>query len=735
MKKSYKLITTLVFAASASFAQQIIPCYTEQATKYYNLTHPNEVAQAEREMAAAVLTPEYKAQMAQMNARNNGNSSANSTASVYAKDTIPVVFHILHQNGTENVSDAVVRGALAEVNRVHTKTIPDTANIDPYMKPVFGANNYVFVLATKDPQGNCTNGIIRHLDPNTNWDQTQYNNFAYTWPRANYLNVYIVRNICSGQPCPAPPSGGIIVGYTYIGGTLSAGAAAIDAVVYNYAFMTGTNARSMAHEFGHWLSLPHTFGNTNTPGVCLSGGNSDDFLATAAPTVATTGVTDDTPKYAGAFSTCPAGTPNSCDVSNHANVQNIMDYSSCPLNFTNGQIKRMHNLMGSTAANRSTVVSAANKVNTGIRHPQVCIPTPYFHASTRVVCAGAPITFSDSSANAKVTSYNWSFPGGTFVSGYTATDSMPKVTYATPGTYAVSYTASTSAGSATKSNSTYITVLSSVASFNSNFTEGFEGSTTVPGPFWSTTSTQNVNWTITSSAAATGANSVMISNVSNVPGDTTILYSPSFNLAAIGSPALTFKMAYQQQATTNADRMNVYSSTDCGATWSSRWARSGTGLQPTTVTGTSSAPFVPTAAQFALNTVVVSAIASSTNVLFKWVFIAGTASTGNNMYIDDINVRNSTTGIQTIEEKVGLTIYPNPSSGSVNVAFNLAEKQTVAVNVVDMLGRVVETIPAQSYSTGENMVTIGNKAAYQAGVYFVNLTIDGQQVSKKIIIE
>jgi len=736
MKTSYKLISTLVFAASAAFAQQqqIIPCYTEEATRYYKSTHPSEVKQAEKEMAEATLTPEYIAKTAAMNARTNSPNSTSST-SPYAIDTIPVVFHILHQNGPENVSDATVRQALAEVNRVHTMTTPDTASIDPYMKPVMGANNYVFVLATRDPQGNCTNGIIRHLDPNTNWDQTQYTNFAYTWPRSQYLNVYIVKNICSGQPCPASSTGGIIVGYTYIGGTLSNASQAMDAVVYNYAFMTGTNARSMAHEFGHWLSLPHTFGNTNTPGVCLSGGQSDDFLASAAPSVATTGVTDDTPKYAGAFSTCPAGTPNSCDVSNHANVQNIMDYSSCPLNFTNGQIKRMHNLMGSTAANRNNVVSASNKVATGIRNPQVCVPVPYFHPSSRVVCAGAPVTFSDSSSNAKVTSFNWSFPGGTLVSGYTVTDSMPRVTYATPGTYAVSYTASTTAGSASITKSSYITVLSSVATFNSNFTEGFEPSTTVPGPYWSTTSTANVNWTITSSAAASGANSLMIANISNVPGDTTTLISPTFNLSAIGSPTLTFKMAYQQQATSNTDKMNVYSSTDCGATWVSRWARSGTSLQPTTVTGTSSTAFVPTSAQFANNSVVISSIASSTNVMFKWVFIAGSGSTGNNMYIDDINIRNSTSGIQNIEEKVGLSIYPNPSSSNVNISFNLSEKQTVSVQVVDMLGRVVETIPSQQYATGENTVTIGNKAVYQAGIYFANITIDGQQISKKIIME
>src|SRR6185437_9683870 len=265
MKKPYKLITASIFAASAMFAQQqqIIPCYSDQATKAYFSAHPEEKARYDREMKEATLSPEYLNQMA--NQRSNGQNKVSNTVFTTV-DTIPVVFHILHQGGPENVSNSYVYQALAEVNRVHTKTIPDSAQIDPLFKGVSGANNYVFQLATKDPSGNCTNGIVRHFDSNTYWDQTNPN-YAYTWDRTKYLNVYIVKDICNGAPCP-PTGNTIIVGYTYLPGTVSA---AMDVVIYNYQFMTGTNARSMAHEFGHWLGLSHTFGSTNNPGTCMSG--------------------------------------------------------------------------------------------------------------------------------------------------------------------------------------------------------------------------------------------------------------------------------------------------------------------------------------------------------------------------------------------------------------------------------------------------------------------------------
>jgi len=724
MNNKYKFIALIAFATSSLFAQQqrIIPCYTDEATKYYLQTHPEEAKQAEKEMSEAKLTPEYASRLA------NGN---NSTLSTYAADTIPVVFHILHQGGSENVPDSYVHQALAEINKVYAKTTPDSASIDPYMKPAMTAVNYFFKLATLDPSGNCTNGIIRHFDANTNWDQTNPN-YAYTWSRNQYLNIYIVKNICSGQPCPGPPSGGIIVGYTYIGGTIGASSASRDVVVYNCNFMLGIDARSMGHEFGHWLSLPHTFGATNTPGTCLGAGASDDFLNSAAPAVACTGVTDDTPKYAGAFSTCPAGTPNSCDVSNHANVQNIMDYSSCPLNFTVGQSKRMHNLMGSTAASRSNVVSAANKIATGIRNPQVCVPIANFHANALTACTGTNITFSDSSSNAHVTTWKWNFPGGTLQAGTTVNDSMPKVSYAAAGTYAVSYTASTTAGGNSISKASYINIVTNIASYNTAFTEGFE-TATLPGTDWSVTNTLGLDWAVTSGSAATGANSAWIDNFSNTAGNNSSLISPAFNISSFGSPKLTFKLAYKQAVSTNADKLQVFTSTDCENTWTSRWARSGATLA--TVTPPSGLPFTPSPAQFTTYTVNINGVSGSNNVRFMFEFFADPAGPGNYLYIDDINLYDAAAGINSFETQIGLDIYPNPSSGSVNIDFTLAEKHNVAVSVTDLLGRTIESIAAKQYAAGDAKLNIAEKAAYQAGVYLVNINIDGNIISKKIIIE
>ena len=266
--------------------------------------------------------------------------------------------------------------------------------------------------------------------------------------------------------------------------------------------------------------------------------------------------------------------------------------------------------------------------------------------------------------------------------------------------------------------------------------EGFEG-VSLPSSVWnvSHTSTGGLDWAVTANAAATGVNSAMIDNMNNLAGNNSIIQTySSYDLTTYTTPSLTFKTAYQQKATTNNDKLQIYTSTDCGTTWTSRKVIASSALSALSG-GVGSAAYTPTPAQFTTYTVSLNAVATNNNVMFRWEFYAGT-SLGNNLYLDDINIVDAaTTGIKNIEAEVGLTIYPNPSSSNVNISFNLTEKQNVSVNVVDMLGRTVETIPTAQYASGETVLSIGNKTTYQAGVYFVNININGQQVSKKIVME
>ncbi len=81
-------------------------------------------------------------------------------------------------------------------------------------------------------------------------------------------------------------------------------------------------------------------------------------------------------------------------------------------------------------------------------------PVADFSASDVTPCVGQAVTFTDATTNSPTT-WSWTFAGGTPA---TSNVQNPVVTYATPGTYQVSLTATNGSGSDTETKVGYITV-------------------------------------------------------------------------------------------------------------------------------------------------------------------------------------------------------------------------------------------------------------------------------------
>lgn len=171
--------------------------------------------------------------------------------------TVPIVFHIVHLGGTENITNEQILNQVDLLNEDFAALNADISTVHPAFQDLIGNAEFRFELPTKDPNGNCTNGIDRIYSPETNVgdDGAKLN----PWPRDKYLNVWVVNRMRDG-----------VAGYAYYPGTFDDPIGRLrDGIIilndYIGQIGTGTAFRSTAltHEIGHYLNLPHVWGNNN----------------------------------------------------------------------------------------------------------------------------------------------------------------------------------------------------------------------------------------------------------------------------------------------------------------------------------------------------------------------------------------------------------------------------------------------------------------------------------------
>ncbi len=127
-------------------AQSPYVCGADQARQKLIQQHPEILQQeAELEQFTQNFVPDY------MKYRDSRTGNI----------VIPVVFHILHQGGVENISDAQVIDAMRILNEDYNKRNADITAVIPVFKPIIADVGIEFRLANIDPWGNCTNGIER----------------------------------------------------------------------------------------------------------------------------------------------------------------------------------------------------------------------------------------------------------------------------------------------------------------------------------------------------------------------------------------------------------------------------------------------------------------------------------------------------------------------------------------------------------------------------------------------
>lgn len=599
--------------------------------------------------------------------------------------------------------------------------------------------NIEFRLATKDPLGNCTDGVVRVFTSKTNDanDGTGFKGESY-WNAYSYLNIWVVNNIDMDLGT------GTVLGYAQFPGF---GLLSTDgiAVIASNIDTRNSGGRTATHEVGHWLSLRHIWGDA----LC----GSDDVADTPIAANPNFGVCGNNPAYIGQFGgsstyyTTPYN-PTGCGPGNPDGemFNNYMDYSDdkCMNMFTLGQKARMDYTLegdGNEPGIRSYMVSEINLENTGVADPYTpgdCAPISLFYfqqssgdfATQRMICAGQDVRFFESAYNGDVDDYSWTFEGGTPA---TSSSADPTIDYNTPGIYDVTLEVSNGVGSNSSTVENMVIVSSTTAQYHNNW--GYVDNYWVEETFLQDYvifnqdgSDNKWEWYEGLNGGSSGHQSVRMYNVDNFLGEVDELISPSYDLSTLSSPTLQFKYSGAAIDNTPADQLRVMVSEDCGESWSTRETFSGFEL---TNAGLVSTSYKPNAlSPWESVTISLGSFANKPNVRVKFKWTSG--DRGNNFYIDDLTISGSPIGMQDLEHQIGLSVAPNPTTDMTSVTMTLPEAATISMEIVDVLGRDARNVITREMTNGTHKFDI-NLGDYAIGVYYLRIMVDNDMVIKKIV--
>ncbi len=721
---------------------------------------------------------------------------------------IPVVFHIIHLNGPENIADFQVLDQIRILNEDYNAQNADLADVIPQFTSIIGNPSIEFRLAKKDPNGNPTNGIDRiYSSATNNGGQSAKLN---PWPRNMYLNIWVVKQWNSSIP------NGVLA-YSQLPSTVNSPQAAdIDGVIClsQYIGSVGTGSiyysRTITHEVGHYLNLEHTWGPSNDPGLSTNC-NGDDGVS-------------DTPLCIGS---------SSCDLTlvscgSLDNIQNQMEYSFCSNMFTNGQANRMVSTLNSSVAQRNQLSSAANLSNTGVSELNLA----NFSKNRITICEGDTINFSDQSEY-DATNWSWTFPGG---QNTNSSLKDPEIIYESAGLYDVSLAASNSSTTKNETKIGYIMVNPVQGKFVP-VTDNFSTVNSLNHENWYSNNVNNDGYEFRAdgSNGHSGGNCVKMDNYGNLFKTQDELLTTTYDLSIFSSVNISFKTAYAQANGSDVSRFTMYISKDCGETWTPRWAAIGPNLASAPMTSSS---FVPSG-NSDWKTSQVSNLSGNVltqNSQIKFVF---ENNNGNNLYFDDFRITgtytktaqlkapfdgavsrpnnqiiywkaignidsyeyqldsdpgfasaNLQTGINTalsinegpdtqyapstltngetyywrvrliingqpqvwsetwsftvaangvstqdlLVEKYAVKVYPNPFHETGYISFKLDQGSPVTISLIDMVGKERLLIHSGYLGTGSHIYTVQNPNM-SSGVYLVRITVNGNTLFKKIIIQ
>ena len=736
LKKLSVVLATMLALVSRVEAQQ--PCGTD--TKY------QEVVKKYPQIKD--LENQFEEQMkVSMEQRFGALSKTTISASDTTIFDVPFVLHVVHDYGAENIPDNILYDAAKQWADVYMCRTADSVNVITPFKKWIGNPRMRLRLATIDPAGRPTKGIVRHNHYLTNNgdDGAKFD----AWPNNKYMNIWFIKRFGASATGAAA--------YAYYPSSAAA-MPMYDGVICLYDYVNRDN--TIPHELGHCLNLQHVWGNTNNAGVACGDDRVDDTPPTKGhtPVGCVASALYDVACAAGYQKryTGYLGGDSIVDYPDTVNAQNIMDYTYCALMFTKGQSLRMRNALTSSTAGRSNLITAANLASTGALAPWPDLPPVADYIVERG--SGGPFVsdarsyfltfnnangfvFRNASWNDTISRVNWSFSNGATVPTSTSTTTVNN-RFTVPGWVTVTQIATSNAGSDTLVNTQAVYAADTVATYAPNYGQGFDPANCTKWPMINFYNNR-FKWEFYSGPSWDGdGKCVRYKSFDSTPqytgmalGDHDDFYTVPFNLADVTGSTNYFLNFYttacKRPGSGTMDSLEIDASNNGGTTWARIGGVSGNTLCNIAATN---AQFIPNSGtQWKPRAVNIPAAYRTTNTFFRFRYWPG--DIGNNMYMDNMYFAPYPCEVldQTVDAGT-FKLFPNPSNSGFNLVYKSGNDGSASIQIKDIMGRVVYTTTNNATPGTIAQENIGKDITPVAGIYFVTVSIDGVSKTEKMVV-
>ena len=661
---------------------------------------------------------------------------------------VPVVFHVVYNpniaasaQANTKITTAVINSMVARLNADYSKST--STGVRSAFQSLIANTNIQFCLATKDASGAATTGIVRKTTTQTYFDDNSSSstngadamkttaNGSLGWDHLKYVNIWLCDITNNMSLC----SSGCTVGYAYLGSTSQStlpdiqGGIMIDGIVLDYNMGVFENpgttnltiAKSISHEMGHYFGLEHTFSSNSN--ACS--GNDDGF--------------SDTPPIKGPFQnfyTCSqATTVQSCTSGTLWQYENLMDYSDCFVMFTTMQ----SNYMNSVLTNGR--YGLTNWQATACSSSGTITPVASFTGCNSNVNQNATITFTSTSTNTP-TSWSWSITpsaGVSYVNSTSSTSQNPQVSFANTGTYSVALTATNSAGSNTSTSATCITVVVPTPGGGCDTLQNISSNDTL-----AVYSSSNWGW-------VTGMNGYLEqAKVEKFLGG-------SYTAGNLVRGAYIYFYKYKYASAASSIKVNVWNATGTGGSPGATTLGTKTVLLNTipstgTYAGLAYIPFtspVAVSGDFFVGVEFSNPYVSGDSVAIisnrngntpapgtawekynnVWELISAGWGSNLSLYVVPV-LCPATTAIEESKDIDNISIYPNPSNGTISVMIGLNKESGVKINIYNTLGQIVKSEEMKGNGGKVDFDLSGNNN----GVYFVEMKTNSSVVTRRLIL-